>query len=72
MYDNLCDCFCPQIQGAIICICMLICIYICVIAFYFVFSAVFIEVGLNLTNLIAFWLYMCLFVYIKLELFNIY
>ena len=34
-----------------------ICIYI--IVFYFVFSAVFIGVGQNLINLIAFWLYVC-------------
>ena len=47
---------CPQSQGAIICICILICIYTSVIVFYFVFSAVFIEVGLNLTNVITFWL----------------
>ena len=62
----------PQVQGAIICIFMLICIYIYVIVFYFVFSAVFIGVGQNLTNLIAFWLYACSFVYISLELFNTY
>ena len=56
---------CHQAQGAIICICMLICIYIYVIVFYFVFSVVFIAEGLNLTNLIAFWLYMYSFVYIN-------
>ena len=61
---------CPQLQGAIICICMLICIYIYLIVFYFGFSAVFIGVGQNLTNLIEFRLYMCSFVYINLELFN--
>ena len=62
--------FCPQAQGAIICICILICICICIIVFYFVFPAVFIGVGQNLTNVIAFWLYVCSFVYINLKLFN--
>ena len=57
---------CPQAQGAIICIC----IYL--IIFYFVFSAVFIGAGLNLTNLIAFWLCVCSFVYVNSKLFNTY
>ena len=55
---------CAQVQGAIICICMLICIYIYVIVFYFVFSTIFIGTGQNLTNLIAFWPYVCSVVYI--------
>ena len=54
---------CPQVQRAIICICMLICIYIYIIVFHFVFSAVFIGVGQNLTNLIAFgFMYVHLFI----------
>ena len=39
---------------------------------YFVFSAVLLGVGLNLTNLSAFLLYVRSFVYKNLELFNTY
>ena len=67
MYMIVC---CPQAQGAIICIYILICISIYIIVFYFVFSAVFVGVGQNLTNLIAFWLYIRSFVYVNSKLFN--
>ena len=40
-----------------------------IIVFYFVFSAVFIGVGQNLTNVIAFWL-LWMFIYVNLKLFN--
>ena len=59
IYTNLCDCLLSPSPGAIICNCMMICIYIHVIVFYFVFSAIFIGVGQNLTNLITFWLHVC-------------
>ena len=47
---------CPQVQGTVICICIVICTYIIVIVFDFVFSAVFIGVGQNLIIFFAFWL----------------
>ena len=39
--------------------CILFCIFSC-----------FIGVGQNVTNLIAFWFYVCSFVYVNLKLFN--
>ena len=39
--------------------CILFCIVSC-----------FIGIGLNLTNLSSFWLYVCSFVYVNLKLFN--
>ena len=48
----------------------LLCIHL--IVFYFVFSAAFIWVGLNLTNMSSFWFYVCSLVYVNLNLFNTY
>ena len=54
-------CF-PQVQGAIICICILNCIYMSLIVFNFVFSAILMGVGLNLTAMHLFWFSLCSFV----------
>ena len=65
--------YCPQAQGAIIFGCILICSYIYIlIVSYFVFSSVLMAVGLNLTNLNAFWLFVSSLVYENSELFNTY
>ena len=58
---------CPLPQETIIYICIYICICIYIIVFYFVFISLFIGVEQNLTNLIAFCLYVCSFVLCKFE-----
>ena len=64
--------YCPQGQRVIIFICILICICIYINCILFCVFSCFIGVGLNLTNLRSFWLYVCVFVSKNLKLVNTY
>ena len=72
IYVKLCDCLSsPRPGGNNLHLYVNLYLYLCNCILFCIFSCIYWD-RKNLTNLIAFWLYMCSFVYINSELFNTY